>query len=154
MQQLPHVTVATIVERDGKFLMVQEKSDGQLVYNQPAGHVEPSESLFDAAFRETLEETAWRTKLEKFLGVYQYTSPANGVTYIRHCFIASPIDPQTDQPLDADIVQALWMSLDQLESCAPEELRSPLVLEVIRDYLQGKAFPLDVIVSPWPSTGQ
>ena len=147
MQQLPHITVATIVERDGKFLMVQEKSGGRLVYNQPAGHVEQNESLLEAAYRETLEETAWRVKLEKLLGIYQYTSPENGVTYIRHCFIASALGSQTSQPLDADIVQALWISLDELEGCEPAQLRSPLVLEVIRDYLRGKAYPLDVIAS-------
>ena len=87
MHQLPHITVATIVERAGKFLMVKENSGGRLVYNQPAGHVEVKESLLDAAIRETLEETAWRVNLEKLLGIYQYTSPENGITYIRHCFI-------------------------------------------------------------------
>ena len=81
MHQLPHITVATIVERAGKFLMVKENSGGRLVYNQPAGHVEVKESLLDAAIRETLEETAWRVNLEKLLGIYQYTSPENGYLY-------------------------------------------------------------------------
>ena len=95
MHELPHITVATIVERDGKFLMVRENSGGRLVYNQPAGHVEPSETLFDAALRETLEETAWRVELKQLLGIYQYTSAENGITYIRHCFIAKAIEPRT-----------------------------------------------------------
>ncbi len=144
MRELPHTTVATIVERDGKFLMVREKSGDRLVYNQPAGHVEPKESLPDAARRETLEETAWRVNLEHFLGVYQYTSPDNGASYIRHCFIATALDPRTDQALDEDIVEAVWLSLDQLEACG-SEMRSPLVLRAIRDYLSGVRHPLSVI---------
>ena len=145
MQQLPHITVATIVERDGKFLMVREKSGSRLVYNQPAGHVEPNESLPEAACRETFEETAWRVNLEQLLGIYQYTSPDNGITYIRHCFIASAVDPRAEQALDEDILEAVWLSLDQLEE-RESEMRSPLVLQVIRDYLSGVAYPLGVIV--------
>lgn len=144
MAQLPHITVATIIERDGQFLMVKEKSNGRLVYNQPAGHVEADETLLEAALRETLEETAWQVRLEKLLGVYQYTSPENGTTYIRHCFIAAPVEHKSELRLDEDIVEALWLDLKQIEELTAE-LRSPLVLEVIRDYLSGKAYPLEVV---------
>ena len=147
MHQLPHITVATIVERAGKFLMVKENSGGRLVYNQPAGHVEVKESLLDAAIRETLEETAWRVNLEKLLGIYQYTSPENGITYIRHCFIAKAIEPRTERDLDEDIAEAVWVSLEELEQ-RESEMRSPLVLEVIRDYLKGVSYPLSLIVVP------
>jgi ADP-ribose pyrophosphatase YjhB (NUDIX family) len=147
MHQLPHITVATIVERAGKFLMVKENSGGRLVYNQPAGHVEVKESLLDAAIRETLEETAWRVNLEKLLGIYQYTSPENGITYIRHCFIAKAIEPRTERDLDEDIAEAVWVSLEELEQ-RESEMRSPLVLEVIRDYLKGVSYPLSAIVVP------
>jgi ADP-ribose pyrophosphatase YjhB (NUDIX family) len=147
MHQLPHITVATIVERAGKFLMVKENSGGRLVYNQPAGHVEVKESLLDAAIRETLEETSWRVNLEKLLGIYQYTSPENGITYIRHCFIAKAIEPKTDRDLDEDIAEAVWVSLEELEQ-RESEMRSPLVLEVIRDYLKGVSYPLSAIVVP------
>jgi ADP-ribose pyrophosphatase YjhB (NUDIX family) len=147
MHQLPHITVATIVERAGKFLMVKENSGGRLVYNQPAGHVEVKESLLDAAIRETLEETSWRVNLEKLLGIYQYTSPENGITYIRHCFIAKAIEPKTDRDLDEDIAEAVWVSLEELEQ-RESEMRSPLVLEVIRDYLKGVSYPLSLIVVP------
>ena len=147
MHLLPHITVATIVERAGKFLMVKENSGGRLVYNQPAGHVEVRESLFDAAIRETLEETAWRVNLVQLLGIYQYTSPDNGITYIRHCFIAKAIEPRTERDLDEDIAEALWLSLDELEQREPQ-MRSPLVLEVIRDYLKGISYPLSLIVVP------
>ena len=147
MHQIPHITVATIVERASKFLMVKENSGGRLVYNQPAGHVEIKESLFDAAIRETLEETAWRVNLEQLLGIYQYTSPENGITYIRHCFIAKAIEPKTDRDLDEDIAEAVWVSLEELEQ-RESEMRSPLVLEVIRDYLKGVSYPLSLIVVP------
>mgnify|MGYP006104976119 FL=1 len=147
MHQLPHITVATIVERAGKFLMVKENSGGRLVYNQPAGHVEVKESLLDAAIRETLEETSWRVNLEKLLGIYQYTSPENGITYIRHCFIAKAIEPRTERDLDEDIAEAVWVSLEELEQ-RESEMRSPLVLEVIRDYLKGVSYPLSAVVVP------
>lgn len=147
MHQLPHITVATIVERAGKFLMVKEKSGGRLVYNQPAGHVEIEESLLDAAIRETLEETAWRVNLEQLLGIYQYTSPENGITYIRHCFIAKAIDPRTERDLDEDIAEAVWISLEELEQ-RESDMRSPLVLEVLRDYMKGINYPLSLIVVP------
>ena len=147
MHQLPHITVATIVERAGKFLIVKENSGGRLVYNQPAGHVEVKESLLDAAIRETLEETAWRVNLEKLLGIYQYTSPENGITYIRHCFIAKAIEPRTERDLDEGIAEAVWVSLEELEQ-REFEMRSPLVLEVIRDYLKGVSYPLSLIVVP------
>ncbi len=147
MYELPHITVATIVERDGKFLMVRENSGGRLVYNQPAGHVEPNETLFDAALRETLEETAWRVELKQLLGIYQYTSAENGITYIRHCFIAKAIEPRTERNLDPDILEAKWLTLKELEDFE-SELRSPLVLRVIRDYLSGVNFPLNVVQLP------
>ena len=147
MHQLPHITVATIVERAGKFLMVKENSGGRLVYNQPSGHVEVKESLLDAAIRETLEETAWRVNLEKLLGIYQYTSPKNGITYIRHCFIAKAIEQRTERDLDKDIAEAVWVSLEELEQ-RESEMRSPLVLEVIRDYLKGVSYPLSAVVVP------
>ena len=147
MHQIPHITVATIVEREGKFLMVKENSGGRLVYNQPAGHVEVKESLLDAAVRETLEETAWRVNLENLLGIYQYTSPENGITYIRHCFIAKALEPRTESDLDQDIAEAVWISLEDLEQ-RESEMRSPLVLETIRDYLKGVSYPLSLVVVP------
>ena len=147
MHLIPHITVATIVEREGKFLMVKENSGGRLVYNQPAGHVEVKESLLDAAVRETLEETAWRVNLENLLGIYQYTSPENGITYIRHCFIAKALEPRTEDDLDQNIAEAVWISLEDLEQ-RESEMRSPLVLETIRDYLKGVSYPLSLVVVP------
>ena len=147
MQALPHITVATVVEREGKFLLVRDKSGGRVVYNQPAGHLEQNETLLQAAVRETLEETAWNVSLTQLLGIYQYTSPENGINYIRHCFIAELIPVRTDSQLDDDIVEAVWLSVDEIRLRA-EEMRSPLVLRVIEDYLDGIAYPLSAIVVP------
>ena len=140
----PHKTVATVVEHNDRFLMVEELIDGKLVLNQPAGHLEANESLAQAALRETLEETAWEVELTGFLGLYQQTASANNICYIRTCFIAKPIREVPGLELDTDINQALWLSRAELEE-RKEQMRSPVVLRVIDDYLQGKAYPLDVV---------
>lgn len=93
MSWQPHITVATVVERDGKFLFVEEFKAGQHVFNQPAGHLEANETLAQAALRETLEETAWDVELTGVVGIYLYTAPSNGVTYQRICFAARPAPP-------------------------------------------------------------
>ena len=110
MSWYPHTTVATIVEQNGLFLMVEEKDQGQTVFNQPAGHLDEGESLQAAAIRETIEETAWEVELESFLGTYQYLAPNNGCTYIRHCFIALPLRHHAGRMLDQDITAAHWLS--------------------------------------------
>ncbi len=144
MSSLPHITVATVVEREGKFLLVREKSDGEIVYNQPAGHLENGESLIEAAKRETLEETSWHVQPSGFLGIYQYTSPANGICYVRHCFVARALQQEPDHELDDDILEAVWMDLEQIREHR-DELRSPLVLQAVEDYLAGKSYPLSVL---------
>lgn len=140
-----HVTVATVVERDGKFLMVKEKDGDQIVYNQPAGHLDPGEDIISAAIRETLEETAWRVDIIGFLGIAQY-SPNAEHTYLRSSFIAHPLE-QTNQALDADIIQAEWLSHDELKAMR-DQLRSPLVLATIEQYLSGNHYPLDAVYTP------
>ena len=142
-QWLPHKTVATIVVRDDKFLMVEELIDGQLVLNQPAGHLEANETILEAAVRETLEETAWQVELTAFLGLYQSNANAKGVCYIRSCFIAKPVQYFPERALDTDIVQALWLSREEIQA-KTLQLRSPVVMQVIDDYLAGKHYPLDV----------
>ena len=92
MEWLPHITVATIVEDNGKFLMVEELKGGRAVLNQPAGHLDPHETLTEAAVRETLEETGWDVEPTGVVGIYLYTAPSNGVTYQRVCFIAKAIN--------------------------------------------------------------
>lgn len=149
MTWLAHSSVATIVEKDGLFLMVEENVDdgttrvSGTVFNQPAGHLEEHETLFAAAVRETLEETAWHVELTDFLGLYHYPAP-NGVTYIRHCFVARPLWHDAGRELDAGIVAAHWLSADAI--LAPGfNARSPIVGRVLRDYLGGQRFPLSLI---------
>lgn len=140
----PHQTVATIVERDNKFLLVEELIDGKTVINQPAGHLENNESLIEAAVRETFEETAWKVEPVALLGVYKYTAPSNNITYIRTCFIAEALEHIVDSPLDTGIIRALWLTKSELEARS-DDLRSPLVMRVIEDYLEGKRYSLGLV---------
>lgn len=143
MTWLAHSSVATIVERDGLFLMVEETDHGRTVFNQPAGHLEAGETLFEAAVRETLEETAWLVALDSLLGLYHYPAP-NGVTYIRHCFVAHALEQRNGQPLDDGIIAAHWLSAERI--LAPDfPARSPIVQRVLRDYLAGTRYPLSLI---------
>ncbi|MES3006465.1 MAG: NUDIX hydrolase [Pseudomonadota bacterium] len=143
-QWAPHKTVATVVEKDGHFLIVEESIEGKVVYNQPAGHLEHAESLLEGAIRETLEETAWLVTLTGFLGLYQYTAANNGICYVRSCFIAEPLQHFPDRALDTGILRAVWMTRADLLK-RQEQLRSPIVLKVIDDYLAGRHYPLDVV---------
>lgn len=140
----PHITVATIVEDQGRFLLVEELKSGRLVLNQPAGHLEPNETLRQAAVRETLEETGWDVELTGVVGVYLYTAPSNGVTYQRVCFVARPLRHHPQRCLDTGIVGALWLSRDELIA-QPERWRSELVLRCVDDYLAGPLHDLDLI---------
>lgn len=144
MTWMPHATVAVIVEKDGRFLMVEELSQGEQVFNQPAGHIEANETILDAARREALEETGWEVEITDFLGLYTYTAPANGITYYRLCFAAQPL-LKTEHPLDNDILAVHWLSLEELETLS-NRLRSPLVRRCIDDYLTGLRLPLSAIV--------
>lgn len=144
MQWSPHVTVATVVEKDGRYLLVHEDSDGSQVYNQPAGHWEEHESLFEAALRETLEETGWRVELTHLLGVSQYLAPNNGFTYLRFTFQAKPLERVPSALLDADIIEAVWLTYEEIEQRAAL-LRSPLVMADIKRFLSGNKFPLSLI---------
>jgi 8-oxo-dGTP pyrophosphatase MutT (NUDIX family) len=139
----PHATVATIVEKDDKLLMVEEFSHDKRVFNQPAGHVDANESIFDAAIRETLEETGWSVELTAYLGTYVYTAPENGVTYHRLCFSAKPLRQVTAQ-LDKDIIAAHWMDRADILGLG-DLIRSPLVLRCIEDYDSRPHLPLSYI---------
>jgi len=144
MRWTPHATVACIVERDGRFLLVEEIAGGKAVINQPAGHLEEGESLVAAAQRETLEETGWLVEPEALLGLYTYYAPSNGVTYHRLCFIARAIAEQPGSTLDEGILGPLWLTRDELEQ-RRSQLRSELVIRCIDDYLDGTRYPLDFI---------
>jgi len=138
-----HLTVATVIHRDGRFLVVRENDNGRQVINQPAGHVEPGETLQQAALRETFEETGWRVALTGLLGLSHYRSPSNGKTYYRVSFTADALTRDETFVLDTDIICAEWLSLEEL--AASTQLRSPLVLSDIRKYLSGEVYPLAFI---------
>ncbi len=137
------LTVATIIERDGRFLIVEEYADGEeLVYNQPAGHLDAHETLAAAAIRETLEETAWEVQVDAIVGLYYWTHP-QGHTFIRTCFAGQALQHHPDQPLDHGIERALWLTRDEIAALGPK-LRSPMVLRCVDDYLAGRRYPLEL----------
>jgi len=140
----PHVTVASVVEQGGKFLLVEENSSDGLVFNQPAGHLEPGESLLQAVVRETLEETAYHFRPEWLLGVYRWRHPRKDITYLRFAFTGSISGHESERKLDTGIVRAAWLTLDEIRELAQRH-RSPLVLDCIEDYRAGKRYPLDLL---------
>ncbi|WP_322977865.1 NUDIX hydrolase [Pseudomonas sp. C11] len=144
MDWQPHITVATVIEDQGRFLFVEEFKAGRLVLNQPAGHLEANESLREAALRETLEETGWDVELTALLGLYLYTAPSNGVTYQRVCFIARPVHHDPQRELDSDISGITWLTRDEL-AAQPERWRSELVLRCVDDYLAGVSGSLELL---------
>ncbi|MES2821432.1 MAG: NUDIX hydrolase [Pseudomonadota bacterium] len=147
MRFTPHVTVATVIEDQGRFLLVEEMAEGRAVFNQPAGHLEADESLMQAAVRETLEETGWEIELTAVTGIYLYTAPSNGVTYQRVCFAGQAVRQRLDHPLDEGIIGPRWLTRDELLA-QPERWRSELVLRCIDDYLAGERFALSLIRDP------
>lgn len=145
----PDVTVATVVVADGRLLMVEEMAGGRLVLNQPAGHLEPDESLIEAALRETREETGWDVRLTGFVGAYQWKAPlqadgSGGRHYLRFAFAAEPVTHDPLRPLDEGIVRAVWLTPGELQSQAGRH-RSPLVWRTAEDFLAGRRQSLDVL---------
>jgi 8-oxo-dGTP pyrophosphatase MutT (NUDIX family) len=140
----PEITVAAITESDGRFLVVEERINQRLVFNQPAGHVEHGESLLKAVVREVREETAWRFDPASLVGVYLWRSPESGVTTMRFAFCGTVDDHQAAQPLDHGIVGTHWLSRADLQQ-RERLLRSPLVLRCIEDYLSGRRQALDSV---------
>lgn len=140
----PDVTVATIVVRDGRLLMVEERAQGRLVFNQPAGHLEPDETLLDAALRETREETGWDVRLTAFVGAYQWKATETGRHYLRFAFAAEPVRHDPKRALDEGIVQTHWLTPAELQQ-AQARHRSPLVWQAVEDYLGGRRYPLDML---------
>lgn len=137
----PDLTVAAVVERDGRFLVVEERIGGVLVLNQPAGHVEDGESLPEAVVRETREETAWGFTPHALLGVYLWRNPRNGRSTVRVAFRGEAHDHRPHQPLDRGIHAVHWKTRAELAGHG-DRLRSPLVLRCIDDYLAGRRFEL------------
>ena len=145
----PSVTVAAVIERGGRFLLVEEEVDGRRVLNQPAGHLDPDESLPAACRREVLEETAHRFSPRALVGVYRWHYAAKDVTFLRFCFCGELEGVEAGRALDRGIVAARWLSLDELRA-RRDEHRSPLVEQCVRDFLAGRRFPLDLFSAEYP----
>jgi len=144
MARTPDITVAAVTETDGRFLVVEERINRRLVFNQPAGHVEQGESLVAAVIREVREETAWGFLPQALLGVYLWRNPASGRSYMRFAFTGKVSDHDPQQPLDRGIVRTHWLSREDLRE-RELRLRSPLVLRCIEDYVGGIRRPLEAV---------
>ena len=140
----PHLTVAAVIEQDNTFLIVKERIDGEIVYNQPAGHLEPHETFIEAVIREVNEETARMFEPTGLVGLYRIYAKEKDITYLRACFSGNVVEHNSEQALDSDIIEAAWMSKEELLS-SDIPLRSPMVIQCINDYLAGKHYPLDII---------
>lgn len=140
----PEITVAAVVERDGRFLLVEERIRHRLVLNQPAGHVEDRETLLAAVTRETLEETGYTFEPRALLGAYLWRNPASGRSTMRFAFVGAVTAHDPQQPLDHPVVRALWLSAAEI-GAAGARLRSPLVMRTVNDYLSGRTLPIDSV---------
>ena len=140
----PSVTVAAVIERDGKFLLVEERQDGRLVFNQPAGHLDPGETLIEACAREVLEETAHRFAPAALVGIYRWHYEPDNVTFLRFCFSGAITSVETARTLDKEIVALHWLSAKEIKAKVTQH-RSPLVQQCLDDYLAGRNFPLTVL---------
>lgn len=140
----PHVTVAAVVERDGKYLLVEEETEDGIRFNQPAGHWEANETLLEGAAREALEETAYHFAPEWLQGIYRWQHPRKEMIYLRFAFGGVIRGHEPERRLDAGILRAVWMSPEDIRQTA-ERHRSPLVLQCVEDHLAGKRYPLDIM---------
>ena len=134
-----------MIERAGRFLLIEEETEDGLRFNQPAGHLDPGESLVEACAREALEETAWHFRPTALVGVYQWPRPRSDITYLRFAFAGELRGWEADRKLDDGIVGARWLTLDEVEATR-ERHRSPLILRCIEDLVAGKRYPLDLLV--------
>ena len=138
----PSVTVAAVIERGGKFLLIQERISGALVLNQPAGHLDPGESLAKACRREAMEETAHHFEPTALVGIYRWRDPRRDFTFLRFAF-RGHVGAAENRPLDKEIVAVHWLTPEEIRRRKPEH-RSPLVQQCVDDFLAGRSYPLDV----------
>lgn len=140
----PHVTVATVVEENGRFLLVEEVVDGRRCFNQPAGHWDPGETLLDAVVRETLEETGYVFQPEYLTGIYHWEYPAKNLTYLRFAFGGRLGPRDMHRALDTGIIGPVWLTLEEM-TARGGEMRSVMVRRCMADYQAGKRYPLDLL---------
>lgn len=140
----PNVTVATVIEQKGKYLLVEEQTTHGILFNQPAGHLEPNESIVNGAIRETLEETGYTFTPQWLLGIYRWHSLLNDTTYLRFAFSGTVVCHDPDRKLDEGIVRAAWFNTNEIYELVRLH-RSPLVIKCIEDHLAGKHYPLEIL---------
>ncbi|MFI4929239.1 MAG: NUDIX hydrolase [Burkholderiales bacterium] len=144
------VTVAAIVERDGRYLLVEEHTSEGLLLNNPAGHLDPGESPIEGVIREALEETGRRFTPDALVGVYlsraQRAAPPSDVTYLRLAFSGQVSEPLPGHALDPEIARTLWLTPQELRACLPRH-RSPLLMRCVDDHRAGRRHPLDLVFS-------
>lgn len=148
----PNVTVAAVIEQDGKFLLVEEETAAGSRLNQPAGHLEHGETLLAGVSREVWEETAYRFMPQALLGVYQWECPNSNITYLRFAFTGCIIGHDPQKALDRGIIRACWLTPDEIRASVPRH-RSPQVLTCMEHYLTGQRFPLTVIIQIYANLG-
>ncbi len=140
----PNVTVAAVIEQDGRFLLVEEQTEQGLLFNQPAGHWEPGETLPAGAAREVLEESAYEFEPQHLLGVYHWHSTVSDTTYLRFAFSGRILSHHPERTLDQGIVRTVWMTPDEVRATRGRH-RSPLIVRCMEDYLDGKRYPMELI---------
>ncbi len=140
----PNVTVAAIIERDGRFLLVEEETDEGIRFNQPAGHLECCEALTEAVVRETQEETGYDFAPRYLVGIYNWRHPSKDITYLRFAFGGEITGHDAARKLDTGIIGARWLTLEEIRANANQH-RSPLILRCIEDWQTGKRYPLEVV---------
>ncbi len=142
----PGLTVAAVIERDGRFLLVEEETAQGVRFNQPAGHVERGETLIEAVQREALEEAGVHFRPRAVLGAYLWAVPDSDTAYLRVAFSGEIVGEEPQRSLDTGILRTVWLTHKEVASLAHEgKTRSPLVLAVIDDWLSGRRFSLDVV---------
>ncbi len=144
MSRDTHVVAAAIVERDGKFLVVEERINGELKLNQPAGHWEDGETLLDAVRRETLEESGWEVEPVALLGAYAFEPEDLPYSFLRFAFICEPRRHRPERALDTGVERAVWLTRDELAARSSAH-RSPALLACVDDYLAGRRYPLELV---------
>jgi phosphatase NudJ len=144
----PSVTVAAIIEQNGKFLLVEEHTPEGLRLNNPAGHLERGESPQEGCVREALEETARQFAPTALVGIYlsRFQRPAEDITYLRFAFCGTVGEPQVGRALDDGIVRTLWLTPDEIRASSARH-RSPLLLRCMQDYLAGQRYPLSAVLT-------